>query len=392
MTQPASMGGDTAADEVRSVTGKTVAPRTRRLSRAKGPLSREELVLVDRWWRAANYLAVGQIYLMANPLLREPLLPEHVKPRLLGHFGTVPGLNLVCAHAEPGHQGAGPRRGVRRRAGPRRPRPERVRLARGHLLRAWRATSLATPRAWPPSSVSSRSQAACPATARPRRRARSTRAASSATRSSTRSVLRSTSPTSSWPASSVTAKPRPAPWPRAGTAGASSTRPTTARCCRSCTSTSYKIANPTVLARIPEEELLELMRGYGYEPARRRRRRPRARPPGHGRRAGPQPRRHRRHPDPRLAAAGEPAGGRRWPMIVLRTPKGWTGPPVVDGHPVEGTFRAAPGAAAERPRGRRPPSRARGVAALVPARGAVRRRRSPGRRSCSTSSLTASDG
>ena len=82
-----------------------------------------ELVLVDRWWRAANYLAVGQIYLMANPLLREPLLPEHVKPRLLGHFGTVPGLNLVHAHvnraimardldavfvAGPGHGGPGP--------------------------------------------------------------------------------------------------------------------------------------------------------------------------------------------------------------------------------------------------------------------------------------------
>ena len=74
MTQPASMGGDTAADEDRSGTGETVAPKARRLGRAKGPLSREELVLVDRWWRAANYLAVGQIYLMANPLLREPLL------------------------------------------------------------------------------------------------------------------------------------------------------------------------------------------------------------------------------------------------------------------------------------------------------------------------------
>src|SRR4051794_17000211 len=53
---------------------------------------------LDRWWRAANYLSVGQIYLMANPLLREPLLPEHVKPRLLGHWGTTPGLNFVYAH------------------------------------------------------------------------------------------------------------------------------------------------------------------------------------------------------------------------------------------------------------------------------------------------------
>src|SRR5689334_25319512 len=53
---------------------------------------------LHRWWRAANYLAVGQIYLLANPLLREPLTLAHVKPRLLGHFGTTPGLNFIYAH------------------------------------------------------------------------------------------------------------------------------------------------------------------------------------------------------------------------------------------------------------------------------------------------------
>ena len=57
-----------------------------------------ELELVDRWWRAANYLAVGQIYLLDNPLLRKPLEVEHIKPRLLGHWGTSPGLNLLYAH------------------------------------------------------------------------------------------------------------------------------------------------------------------------------------------------------------------------------------------------------------------------------------------------------
>src|SRR5512133_2976167 len=62
------------------------------------PLDETELGRIDRWWRAANYLSVGQIYLMANPLLREPLLPEQVKPRLLGHWGTTPGLNFVYAH------------------------------------------------------------------------------------------------------------------------------------------------------------------------------------------------------------------------------------------------------------------------------------------------------
>src|SRR5207248_4120289 len=62
------------------------------------PLRAEELSRIDAYWRAANYLSVGQIYLLGNPLLREPLVAEHVKPRLLGHFGTTPGLNLVYAH------------------------------------------------------------------------------------------------------------------------------------------------------------------------------------------------------------------------------------------------------------------------------------------------------
>jgi len=62
------------------------------------PLSPSELDRIDAWWRAANYLSVGQIYLMANPLLTEPLRPEHVKPRLLGHWGTTPGQNLIYAH------------------------------------------------------------------------------------------------------------------------------------------------------------------------------------------------------------------------------------------------------------------------------------------------------
>src|SRR5436309_156245 len=88
----------------------------------KGPLSREELAKIDAYWRAANYLSVGQIYLYDNPLLKEPLTTRHVKPRLLGHFGTTPGLNFVYAHlnrvikardlsviyiAGPGHGGPG---------------------------------------------------------------------------------------------------------------------------------------------------------------------------------------------------------------------------------------------------------------------------------------------
>ena len=61
-------------------------------------LNAGELRKIDAYWRAANYLSVGQIYLMNNPLLREPLRPEHIKPRLLGHWGTTPGLNFVYVH------------------------------------------------------------------------------------------------------------------------------------------------------------------------------------------------------------------------------------------------------------------------------------------------------
>src|SRR5690606_23581585 len=124
MTQLASAGGDTAADNLGGDGGESIAPRPYVLSAtARGPLDADELETLDAWWRAANYLSVGQIYLMANPLVREPLAPEHVKPRLLGHFGTVPGLNLVWVHANrmirahdlnagfvagPGHGGPGP--------------------------------------------------------------------------------------------------------------------------------------------------------------------------------------------------------------------------------------------------------------------------------------------
>src|SRR5258708_5227101 len=87
------------------------------------PLSPELLRTMDAYWRAANYLSVGQIYLYDNPLLKQPLKREHIKPRLLGHWGTTPGLNLVYVHlnrvikerdlnviyvAGPGHGGPGP--------------------------------------------------------------------------------------------------------------------------------------------------------------------------------------------------------------------------------------------------------------------------------------------
>ena len=73
--------------------GKKVAEKV-----ARGPLSTEVLRKMDAYWRASNYLAVGQIYLFDNPLLKQPLKREHIKPRLLGHWGTTPGLNFIYVH------------------------------------------------------------------------------------------------------------------------------------------------------------------------------------------------------------------------------------------------------------------------------------------------------
>ena len=172
-------------------------------------LSDEELALLDAWWRAANYVSVGQIYLLDNPLLRRPLVREDIKPRLLGHWGTTPGLNLLWTHlnrlirerdvnaiflAGPGHGG--------------RPR-WRTRGSRAPTARSTR-TSATTRTGCSGCSGSSRSPAGSPATSRRRRPGRSTRAASSATSSPTPTAPRWTTPTWSWRRSWATASSRPA--------------------------------------------------------------------------------------------------------------------------------------------------------------------------------------
>src|SRR5499426_824698 len=85
-------------DTAISSTVKTAAPHPAAAEPAAGPLSSDMLALMHRYWNAANYLTIGQIYLQENPLLTEPLRPEHIKPRLLGHWGTSPGLNLLYVH------------------------------------------------------------------------------------------------------------------------------------------------------------------------------------------------------------------------------------------------------------------------------------------------------
>ena len=78
--------------------GARGAQGTGRATIKDAPLSRDELNKIDAYWRAANYLSVGQIYLYDNPLLKKPLSKEHIKPRLLGHWGTTPGLNFIYVH------------------------------------------------------------------------------------------------------------------------------------------------------------------------------------------------------------------------------------------------------------------------------------------------------
>jgi len=331
--------------------------------------------LIHAYWRAANYLSVGQIYLLDNPLLREPLQAEHVKPRLLGHWGTTPGLNLLYAHMNrvirerdldalyvtgPGHGGPGL-------------------VANAYLEGTYSEVY---------SSIGQDEDGM-------------------------RALFRQFSFPGGIP--SHVAPETPGSIHEGGELGyalvhaygaafdnpdllvlcvvgdgEAETGPLAAswhsnKFLNPVTDgavlpvlhlNGYKIANPTVLARIPENELADLMRGYGYDPyfvtgddpaavhqelaatldevldtiaAIQRDARQHDARQRDARQRDARQRDARRH-DARDAAAAGPADGGTaapvagarpaWPMIVLRTPKGWTGPKEVDGLPVEGTWRA----------------------------------------------------
>jgi xylulose-5-phosphate/fructose-6-phosphate phosphoketolase len=300
-------------------------------------LSDAELDRVDAWWRAANYLSVGQIYLLDNPLLREPLRLEHVKPRLLGHWGTTPGLNLVYAHLNraigqrdlqvvfvtgPGHGGPGlvanawldgtysevygdiaaDERGMQRlfrqfsfpggipsHVAPETPGSIHEGGELGYALVHAYGAAFDNPDLLVCCVVGDGEAETGPLAA-------------------------------SWHSNKFLDPVRDgAVLPVLHLNG-------------------YKIANPTVLARIPEAELRSLLEGYGYAPRFV---------------AGDDPATvHRAMAETldgvldeiaviqRHARAGGVTDRPRWPMIVLRTPKGWTGPREVDGVAVEGTFRS----------------------------------------------------
>jgi xylulose-5-phosphate/fructose-6-phosphate phosphoketolase len=290
----------------------------------------EELQLLDAYWRAANYLSVGQIYLLDNPLLREPLRAEHVKPRLLGHWGTTPGLNLVYAHLNrvirardvnaiyicgPGHGGPGMVANAYLE-GTYSEIYAHVAENEDGLRRLFRQFSF-------PGGIPSHAAPETPGSINEGGELGYSLAHAFGAAFDNPDLVvacvvgdgeAETGPlATSWHANKFLHPQRDgAVLPILHLNG-------------------YKIANPTILARIPEPTLLSLLEGYGYQPLVV---------------SGDEPVAVHRA----LAAAldraldgiaeikrGAHAG---WPMIVLRTPKGWTGPAEVDGLPVEGTWRA----------------------------------------------------
>ena len=301
------------------------------------PLGGAELQLIDAWWRTANYLSVGQIYLLDNPLLREPLQAEHVKPRLLGHWGTTPGLNFCYAHLN---------RAISARD-----------LDMIYIMGPGHGGPAAVACAWLEGTYSEVYHHI------------------GQDEDGIRDLFRQFSFPGGIP--SHVAPETPGSIHEGGELGyalvhaygavfdnpglicacivgdgEAETGPLAASWHSNkflhpgrdgavlpiLHLNGYKIANPTVLARMPEVELLRLLEGYGYLPVVV---------------AGEDPRSVHQAMATAMdlcldeiariqhEARSKGAVGRaRWPMIVLRTPKGWTGPKEWHGHPLEGSWRA----------------------------------------------------
>ncbi len=302
-----------------------------------GPLSPELLAKMDAYWRAANYLSVGQIYLKDNPLLEHPLTLDYVKPRLLGHWGTTPGLNFLYVHWNrlirdrdldmiyiigPGHGGPGIVANTYLEGSYSEIYPHIERNADG-LKRLFRQFS------WPygiPSHVAPETPGSIHEGGE---LGYSLVHAFGAAFDNPNLIVAcvvgdgeaETGPlATSWHSNKFL---NPA---------------TDGAVLPILHLNGYKIANPTILARIPHAELENLMRGYGYEPFTLEGDDPGAM---HQKAAAVFDTIFDRIAAIQKAAREEGSTERpAWPMLILRTPKGWTGPKFVDGKPVEGTWRA----------------------------------------------------
>ncbi|MCS7484729.1 phosphoketolase family protein, partial [Umezawaea endophytica] len=295
------------------------------------------LTRLDAWWRAANYLSVGQIYLSDNPLLREPLLPEHVKPRLLGHWGTVPGLTLTYAHlnrvivdrdlsalyvAGPGHGAAGLNAAAWLEGTYSELYPEISQDVAG-MRALFRQFSF-------PGGVPSHASAHLPGSIHEGGELGYSLAHATGAALDNPDLLvacvvgdgeAETGPlAASWHAPAFLDPVNDgAVLPVLHLNG-------------------YKIANPTVLSRLDHSDLRAMLSGHGWQPLVV---------------SGSDPVEvheayaaalddclDRIQQIQQDAREGGHRGRVRWPMIVLRTPKGWTGPSTVDGKRVEGNWRA----------------------------------------------------
>ncbi|MFD9289516.1 phosphoketolase [Streptomyces sp. NPDC060030] len=296
-----------------------------------------EIAALDAHWRAANYLAVGQIYLMANPLLEEPLAPEHIKPRLLGHWGTSPGLNLVHTHLNrivttrnrqamcvwgPGHGGPAvlANSWLEGSYAETYPDVSRDRAGMGALFKQFSFPGGVPSHVAPetPGSIHEGGELGYALT-------HAYGAAFDHPELLVACVIgdgeAETGPlAASWHSNKFLDPVHDgAVLPILHLNG-------------------YKIANPTVLARLPEDELDALLRGYGHDPVYVEGDEPAV---VHRALAAAMDVAVDRIDAYQRAARTDGASARpRWPMIVLRTPKGWTGPVDVDGLPVENTWRA----------------------------------------------------
>jgi len=309
-------------------------------SPAENALSDEDVARIDAYWRAANYLSVGQIYLLDNPLLREALTIGHIKPRLLGHWGTTPGLNFVYAHMNrvikqrdldaiyicgPGHGGPGMVANTYLEGSYTEAYPHITQDVEG-MRQLFRQFSF-------PGGIPSHAAPETPGSIHEGGELGYALVHAYGAAFDNPGLVAccvigdgeaETGPlATSWHSNKFIDPARDgAVLPILHLNG-------------------YKIANPTVLARIPRKELLDLMRGYGYRPILVE--------------GDDPPTMHRlmaaaldqaldtiRDTQSRARSNDLSDGEARpsWPMIVLATPKGWTGPKVVDGLPNEGSFRS----------------------------------------------------
>lgn len=301
------------------------------------PLSVDESALVDAYWRAANFLSVGQIYLLDNPLLTEPLASEHVKPRLLGHWGTTPGLNLVYAHLNriirtrdvnvifvtgPGHGGPGLVANAYLE-GTYSEVYTGIQENTDGLRKLFRQFSF-------PGGIPSHVAAQTPGSIHEGGELGYALVHAYGAAFDNPDLV----------VACVVGDGEAETGPLAASWHANKfLNPVTDGAVLPILHLNgYKIANPTVLARIPADELDSLLFGYGYRPITV---------------AGDDPAIVHQHLATALdeafdqiaaiqqaARTGGASERPRWPMLVLRTPKGWTGPSMVDGKHVAGTWRS----------------------------------------------------